>query len=97
MSNVSISYQDMQQQATKLRSEQQEIESRLRSLQQEVQSLVSVGFVTDTASGQFSAAYDNFSRGATQTLDALEGMATYLDRAAQAFESVDSDLARAIS
>lgn len=97
MTNVSVSYQEMQRQATKLRSEQQEIGARLRSLQNEVQNLVSVGFVTDTASGLFAAAYENFNRGATQTLEALDSMATYLDRAAQAFESVDADLARAIS
>jgi uncharacterized protein YukE len=86
----------MQQQAAKLRAEQQETHARLRALQAEVETLVSTGFVTDVASGQFAAAYESFSRGAQQAIDGLEGMATYLDRAAAAFEGVDADLARAL-
>jgi len=96
MPNVNINYQDMQAQATKLRSEQAEIEARLHSLRTDIQALVSSGFVTDSASGQFATTFEHFCQGATQSMQALDGMALYLDRAAAAFENVDSELARAI-
>ena len=96
MPNLNVSYQDMQQQAAKLRAEQQDISSRLHALQNEIQTLVTTGFVTDSASGQFATAYESFNHGVQQAVEGLEGMALYLDRAAAAFETVDSDLARAL-
>lgn len=97
MTNVNVSYQDMQQQAAKLRAEQQETSARLQALQSEIQTLVTTGFVTDSASAQFAAAYESFNRGVQQALEGLDAMALYLDRAAAAFESVDADLARALA
>lgn len=97
MANVTVSYQEMQHQAARLRAERQQIESRLHALQSEIQTLVGAGFVTDAASGQFAAAYETFNRGATQAIEGLDAMALYLDRAAAAFENVDADLARALS
>jgi WXG100 family type VII secretion target len=93
MPNVNVSYQEMQFQAAKLRAEHQETSSRLHSMQSDIEGLVSTGFVTDSASGQFAAAYDTFNRGAQQALEGLEAMATYLDQAANAFETVDTELA----
>lgn len=94
--NVNVSYQDMQHQAASLRSEQHDISARLQALQNQIQTLVTTGFVTDSASGQFAAAYETFHRGTQQALEGLDAMAVYLDRAAAAFESVDADLARAL-
>lgn len=96
MPNVNVSYQDMQHQAAQLRAEQQEISARLHALQSEIQTLVTTGFVTDSASGQFAAAYGSFNQGVQQAVEGLDAMALYLDRAAAAFENVDSDLARAL-
>lgn len=96
MANVNVSYQDMQSQANRLRNGQHQLDELLRSLHNEVSALVQGGFVTDVASGQFMNAFEEFTSGATKTVAGIEGMATYLDRAASAFQNVDSDLARAI-
>jgi len=96
MPNVNINYQDMQAQAARLRSEQADIEARLHTLRADIQALVSSGFVTDSASGQFASTFENFCQGTAQSMQALDGMALYLDRAASAFENVDAELARAI-
>lgn len=97
MTNVNVSYQEMQFQAAKLRAEHQETSARLQSMRSDIENLVSTGFVTDTASGQFAAAYETFNHGAQQALEGLEAMARYLDQAAAAFESVDAELARRLS
>lgn len=97
MPNVNVSYQEMQFQAAKLRAEYQETSSRLQAMQSDIEGLVSTGFVTDSASGQFAAAYATFNHGAQQALAGLEAMALYLDQAAAAFESVDAELARRLS
>lgn len=96
MPNINVSYQEMQVQAARLRGEHQDTSTRLQSLRSEIASLVSTGFVTDSASGQFAAAYDTFDRGAQQALEGLESMALYLEQAADAFESVDAELSRRI-
>lgn len=97
MPNVNVSYQEMQAQASRLQSGRQDIESRLAALQNEVRTLIQSGFSTDSASGQFNASYEEFSRGARTVIEGLDGMANYLTKAAAAFQTVDAELARAIA
>ena len=96
MANVNVTYEEMRSQATKLAAGRQEIESKLNELKGQVDALVSGGFVTDSASAAFQSSYDEFSKGASQTIEGLDGMGNYLTKAAEAFQSVDSELASAL-
>lgn len=96
MANVNVTYQEMRDQATKLSNARQEIEGQLQQLKSQVDQLVSGGFVTDTASAAFQGSYDEFNTGASKTIEGLEGMGEYLNKAAEAFQNVDSELASAL-
>ena len=97
MSNVRVTYQQLQDQAVKLSNGRQEIESQLAALKSQVESLVQDGFVTDSSSVAFQQSYDEFTTGATQTINGLDGMAAYLKTAAQTFQDVDQQLANALN
>ena len=73
MANVNVTYQEMEAQADKLVSAQQEIDSYLRNLKSQVEGLVQGGFVTDAASGAFEHSYQEFTHGAQQTIEGLHG------------------------
>ena len=97
MANVNVTYQQLQDQATKLANARTEIEGQLSALKSQVDSLVAEGFVTDTASKSFQSSYDEFTRGAKDTIDGLDGMAKYLNTAAQTFQDADTQLANALN
>jgi len=94
MPNVNVTYQEMDDAATRLSAGQQDIESKLSDLQRLVDSLVNGGYVTDTSSRSFQGSYDEFTRGATETIRGLDGMSRYLKSAAQTFRDTDEQLAR---
>lgn len=96
MANVDVTYQDMRDGAAKLRTGQQEIEDKLSQLMSFVNSLVSGGYVTDASSKAFQSSYETFDKGAKQTIAGLDGMAKYLEQAAQTFEDSDRQLAQAL-
>jgi WXG100 family type VII secretion target len=96
VANVSVTYEEMKSQATKLAAGRQDIESKLNELKGQVDNLVAGGFVTDSASAAFQTSYDEFTKGASQTIEGLDGMGNYLNKAAEAFQSVDSELASAL-
>ena len=79
MANLNVTYDQMQSAA-----------GRLRQL---VAQLVQDGFTTTRASGAFDASYTEFTTGATKTVQGIEGMASFLEKAAQALQSTDEQLA----
>ena len=81
--------------ATRLRNGQQDLESKLNELRSLVQQLVQNGFTTSRASGAFDSSYQEFTQGATRTVKGIDGMADYLNKAAQALQQTDEQLARA--
>ena len=93
MANLNVTYDQMSQAASRLRQGQAEIEANLQSLRQLVAQLVQDGFTTTRASGAFDASYNEFSTGATKTVQGIDGMAMFLDRAAEALRSTDEQLA----
>ncbi|GAB7193595.1 WXG100 family type VII secretion target [Kineococcus sp. NUM-3379] len=93
MANVNVTYQEMEDAAGRLTAGQQDIEGKLTELKRLVDGLVSGGYVTDTSSKSFQASYDEFTRGATETIRGLEGMSQYLKTAAQTFRETDATLA----
>lgn len=95
-SNVNVTYQEMRDAATRLTNGQAEMEQKLQELQSFVQNLVNSGYVTDASSKAFDASYSEFTHGARQTVAGLEGMAQFLNQAAQTFEQADTTLASQI-
>lgn len=94
--NLSVTYHDMSDAARRLRDGQQQIESQLQSLKHLIDSLVNGGYVTDSSSRAFDSCYTEFNEGARRTIAGLEGISTYLDKAAQTFQQADQDLAAAL-
>ncbi|HUH52447.1 MAG TPA: WXG100 family type VII secretion target [Microbacteriaceae bacterium] len=97
MSNLNVTYDQMNTVAVRLRAGQSELESKLAELRAAVTELVSNGFTTTNASAAFSASYEQFTLGARQTVGGLEGMSEFLDRAATILRSTDEQLAHSIS
>ncbi|HEY5837142.1 WXG100 family type VII secretion target [Streptomyces sp.] len=97
MANVNVTYQDMRDAATKLRTGQAEITEKLNTLHKFVQDLVNGGYVTDRSSKAFDQSYSEFNTGATKTIEGLDGMGKFLEAAADAFQQADEQLAKGIS
>ena len=96
MPNMNVTYGDMRDGASRLSNGEQEINSKLQQLKSLVDSLISGGYVTDQSSVAFGNSYQEFTDGATKTISGLEGMSTYLRKAADALEQTDADLANAL-
>lgn len=96
MSSLKVSYEDLATQSRALRDGQAEAEAILNKLRGQISALVNEGFVTQKASGAFDATFQEFTRGATQTLEALNGLAGFLDKSVEALASTDEQLASAL-
>ena len=96
MPNLNVTYADMQSAASQLNAGEQQIESDLTRLKQLIDNLVAGGYVTDTSSKQFEAAYTEFNSGATNMIQGLTSMGQYLTAAANAFQETDSQLANSL-
>ncbi|MDI5962204.1 WXG100 family type VII secretion target [Streptomyces sp. SL13] len=96
MPNMNVTYQDMHDAASQLGKGEDDIKSKLTQLKSLIESLVSGGYVTDKSSVAFNNSYQEFNDGANKTISGLSGMATYLNKAADALAQTDSDLANAL-
>lgn len=93
MANLNVTYDQMDQAASRLRTGQGQLETQLQQLKELVSQLVQDGFTTSRASGAFDAAYTEFNTGAAKTISGIEGMASFLNRASEAMKSTDEQLA----
>jgi len=93
MSNLNVTYDEMESAATRLTSAQDTITGELNGLKTFIQGLIHGGFVTDQASVAFGDSYTQFTNGATQTISALTNLGGYLTSAADTLRTADSDLA----
>jgi WXG100 family type VII secretion target len=96
MPNVNVTYGEMQSAASQLKAGETQMESDLSRLKQLVDGLVAGGYVTDSSSKQFEAAYTEFNSGATNMIQGLTSMGQYLDAAANAFQETDTQLAASL-
>lgn len=96
MSNMQITFADMQDAAARLRVGQDEMNTKLTELGSLIDSLTGAGFKTDQASVAYNETFDQFSTGLKQAIDALDGLAMYLEQAASAYETTDTDLSNQI-
>lgn len=97
MANLSVTYADMQAAGGQLKTGKNDIEQTLMKLKALIDTLVAGGYVTDNSSRAFASSYEEFNTGVTKVVDGLEGMGTYLERAASAFEDADKQLAAALA
>ena len=96
MSNINVSYDEMQREANNLVAAKDQIIADLNRLQAQIQGLVESGFVTDQASVRFNESYQQFTTGAQSTIEGLQDLSQYLTNAAQALADTDSQLAAGI-
>lgn len=96
MANLNVTYDQMQSAANRLRSGQSDLEGKLQELRALVSQLVQDGFTTTRASGAFDSSYEQFTSGAQRTVQGIDGMAQFLEKAASALQSTDEQLAGSI-
>ncbi len=96
MANMNVTYADIERTAADLKAGEDSLLDQLNQLKNKVDALVSSGFVTDKASGAFQASYDQFTNGATSTVQGLEGIISFLKKAQQAMQDLDSSLASSL-
>ena len=96
MSNLNVTYEEMHSAASQLKAGRAEIEGQLSKLKSMVDGLVAGGYVTDKSSKAFQTSYEEFTTGTTQAIEGLEGMASFLEQAAQTLSDADSQLAQGI-
>ena len=96
MANVNVTYQQMDDAGSQLTAGKGEMDDKLSTLKSLVDQLVNDGYVTDSSSKAFSQSYEEFTTGARQVLEGLDGMAKYLHTAAQSVQEADPPLANAL-
>ncbi len=95
--SLKVTYAEMHSAATKLTSGEEELKQKLTELQGIVTNLVNEGFSTEAASGAFHDAYSKFTTGAQTAVGGIDGMVTFLNKAAEALQQTDQGLAQAVS
>jgi WXG100 family type VII secretion target len=96
MANLNVTYDDLKDTANKLRAGENDLQQKLQELSTLVQNLTSAGFQAEYSSGAYREAFEQFRSGTSQAVDGLEGLASFLDSAADALQQTDEGLANAI-
>ena len=92
--DLDVTYQDMRDAAKHVVKEKEKLQEKLDGLKKYINNLVQSGYVTKSSSKAFDDNFDEFTRGAKDTLDGLDGMGDYLTTAADKFEQIDEELAK---
>jgi WXG100 family type VII secretion target len=97
MTDVSVGYEGMDSAASRLQQGQEDMTEQLQSLQSMIDSLVDGEFRTQLASPKFQESYQQWNQGATQMLEGLDGMSSFLNQAVTGFQELDSNLSSGAS
>lgn len=97
MANLNVTYDEMNSVAQRLRNGKEDMHTTLGELQNLVQQLVSSGYSTDLSSPAFRDTFDSFTTNTKSAVDALDSLANYLVKAAEAMSSTDESLANALN
>lgn len=97
MSNIKVSYAEIEQSAVQLGLGRDEITVKLQAMQQQVSALVSSGFVTDQASVRFNDAYTQYTTSANTVVEKLTEIQGFLTRTANAMRDMDAQIAAKIN
>lgn len=95
--DTSISYTELQTAASQLTGGESQINEILMSLQSTIENLISNGFTTDTASGVFESAYQEFTAGVRSVVAGLTEMSQFLNSVASSYQDMDQSIASKIS
>jgi WXG100 family type VII secretion target len=96
MADVNVTYQDMKDAAARLRQGQEDMNGKLVELGGLIEALTSNGFQTQVASQTYADQFHQFQTGTKQAVDALEGLASFLEAAAEALANTDTELSNSI-
>ena len=96
MSNIRITYAELEQAAAQLGQGRDDLSARLQTMQQQIRDLVTSGFVTDLASSTFEAAYAEYTTSASAVIARLSDMQTFLTQTAAAMQDLDAQIAARI-
>lgn len=96
MSNIRVSYGEMESAAARLGAGREEITGKLQGMQAQIQELVSSGFVTDQASGRFDDAYRRYTQSANTLISQLDEIQRFLLQTAGAMRDLDAQIASRI-
>ena len=97
MSNIKVSYAEIETAASQLGSGREEITTKLQGMQSQIQNLVSSGFATDQASGKFNDAYTKYTTSANTLIAQLNEIQAFLTSTATAMRVFDSQIASKIN
>ncbi|MFA5608215.1 MAG: WXG100 family type VII secretion target [Leucobacter sp.] len=96
MTNIRVSYAEIEAAAAQLGAGREEITAKLQSMHRQIEDLVSSGFVTDQASGRFNSAYTQYTTSANSVIAQLDEIQTFLTGAASAIRDLDQQIAARI-
>ncbi|RLP77838.1 WXG100 family type VII secretion target [Mycetocola tolaasinivorans] len=96
MSNIRVSYAEIEQAASQLGAGREEITTKLQALQGQIAQLVSSGFVTDQASGKFNDSYAKYTQSANTVVAHLNEIQQFLIGTANAMRDMDAQIASRI-
>jgi WXG100 family type VII secretion target len=97
MPDTNITYAEIQSAANQLTNGESQINETLASLQAIIENLISNGFTTDTASGVFESAYQEFTAGVRSVVSGLTEMSSFLNSVASSYQEMDQSIASKIS
>lgn len=97
MSNIRMSFGEMETAASQLGAGKEEITQKLQSMQAQIQGLVSSGFVTDRASGRFQEAFSRYTSDANNVIAHLTEIQQFLVNTANAMRELDAQIAARIA
>ncbi|MDE3207125.1 MAG: WXG100 family type VII secretion target [Acidobacteriota bacterium] len=97
MADTNISYAEIQSAASQLTSGESQINEILMQLQTTIGNLISNGFTTDSASGVFESAYQEFTAGVRSVVAGLTEMSSFLNSVASSYQDMDQSIASKIS
>jgi WXG100 family type VII secretion target len=97
MTDVSVGYGGLESAASQLRSSQEEMSSQLQQLQSMIGGLVDGDFRTQLASPRFQESYQQWTSGAQNMIEGLDGMASFLDQTVSGFQELDTNLSQGAS
>lgn len=97
MSNIRVSYDEIERAAAELGHGRDEISQKLHALRAQIQHLVSSGFVTEHASVRFDEAYAEYTVGASTVIEKLAEIQNFLTQTANAIREMDAQIAAHIN
>ncbi|MBD8062894.1 WXG100 family type VII secretion target [Georgenia satyanarayanai] len=93
MANINVTYEEMDNAASYLVTNKEEVQTTLSALRDYIENLVNSGFVTDQASTAFNQTYQDFTTNATEVIENLTNLGNYLTSAAEQMRATDEALA----